>query len=196
MDPGTGRLLADGAGAPLDQGVASLLFVATLLFGWLAYARLRGRGFSKLPRAAGWGAAGLAATSLVLALVLPPIIRPSPPAARPASTGELSVASPRPGQVFHGDPAVVPVVLRLTGARVTARVSTDLTPDEGHIHLYVAGGLIAMTFGLRTTATLAPGVHVLRAEFVAVDHAPFRPPVVASVRFRVVPQRAASSRRP
>src|SRR5439155_22740814 len=87
MAPGTGRLLAAGAGAPLDQGVASLLFVATLLFGWLAYARLRGRGFSKLPRAAGWGAAGLAAPSLVLALVLPPIIRPSPPAARPAATG-------------------------------------------------------------------------------------------------------------
>lgn len=32
-----------------------------------------------------------------------------------------------------------------------------------------------------------PGAYRLEAEFVAVDHGPFDPPVTASVTFRVVP---------
>jgi hypothetical protein len=31
------------------------------------------------------------------------------------------------------------------------------------------------------------GTHTLRAEFVALDHGPFRPPVIAEVTFAVTP---------
>jgi hypothetical protein len=35
--------------------------------------------------------------------------------------------------------------------------------------------------------SVLPGSHHLQAEFVAVDHGPFDPRVLASVAFRVVP---------
>jgi len=35
--------------------------------------------------------------------------------------------------------------------------------------------------------TASPGRHTLRAEFVAVDHRPFRPEVVSTVTFQVRP---------
>ena len=43
-----------------------------------------------------------------------------------------------------------------------------------------------MTYGLEQQVPvggLSPGPHQLRAEFVAADHAPFNPPVVATVTF-------------
>ena len=64
--------------------------------------------------------------------------------------------------------------------------SLHLIPNEGHIHLYLDGSLLAMT-GLDTQIIVLPGPHTLRAEFVAVDHGPFRPPVVATEMFRVQP---------
>ena len=53
---------------------------------------------------------------------------------------------------------------------------------------FIATGLffVTMTYGLGARISAAPGPHVLRAEFVAVDHGPFRPRVMATVRFRVV----------
>jgi hypothetical protein len=45
---------------------------------------------------------------------------------------------------------------------------------------------VSMTYGTVqrvVVANLAPGPHVLGAEFVAVDHGPFNPPVTASVTF-------------
>jgi hypothetical protein len=44
-----------------------------------------------------------------------------------------------------------------------------------------------MQYTASTTIEGDPGTHELKAEFVAVDHGPFNPPVTASVRFRVVP---------
>jgi len=123
----------------------------------------------------------------VLAFVLPPIIRPTPAATRPASTARLRILSPAEDQAFRGSPARVEVLLALTGARIVTFTSTRLVPDEGHIHLYVDGALVSMTYGLSQTLEIAPGDHRLLAEFVAVDHAPFRPRVTAMVTFRVEP---------
>ena len=94
--------------------------------------------------------------------------------------------SPRSGEVLHGDPAIVPVVLRLSGGRVVPLTSIHLVPNEGHIHLYLDGSLEAMT-GLDASIAVQPGSHTLEAEFVAVDHGPFRPPVIVTVAFRVLP---------
>jgi hypothetical protein len=79
-------------------------------------------------------------------------------------------------------------VLRLRGGRVISTTSTDLRPEEGHIHLSLDGRLVSMTYGTLQTVDLsgaAPGVHELDAEFVAADHAPFDPRVTASVEFEV-----------
>ena len=79
--------------------------------------------------------------------------------------------------MFEGDPATVSVELRLDGGTIVPITSLHLVPNEGHIHLYLDDALLSMT-GLDTQIIVLPGTHTLRAEFVAVDHGPFRPPVV------------------
>jgi hypothetical protein len=172
-----------------DTGVSTILIVLALLTGWVAFTRLRKRGFSGLPKGAAIALAVVAATSLVLAFVLPPIIRPDPATLRPGTTARLEYVSPTSGQVFHGDPATIPVDLRLTGGRLVPFTTTNLAanPNAGHIHILVDGRLVSMTVGLKTTVQVVPGTHLLVAEFVAVDHGPFRPPVTASVGFDVLP---------
>lgn len=64
--------------------------------------------------------------------------------------------------------------------------SLHLIPNAGHVHLYLDGSLVSMTTGLDGDVTAAPGPHQIRAEFVAVDHLPFDPRVIATVTFRVV----------
>ena len=44
-----------------------------------------------------------------------------------------------------------------------------------------------MTSSTDQMLPLSPGTYRLQAEFVAVDHGPFDPPVTASVMFKVVP---------
>jgi hypothetical protein len=182
-------VLADGPGTPIDQGVDTVLLLGTLFFGLVAVTRLRGRGFRRLPAAGAWTFAGLAAATLVLAFVLPPIIRPdvvvSP--VRPSSTATISILSPWPGEVFVGDPAAVPVRLRLAGGRIVSFTSSKLVPNTGHIHVYLDGLLIVMTMTLAQEISVSTGRHELEADFVAVDHAPFSPPVRARVSFEVRP---------
>jgi hypothetical protein len=180
-------LLADGTGSTLDEGVQSLLFLATMMFGWIAYSRLRDRGFRKIPRAGGWVVAALGLTAFVAAFVVPPMLRPKIAKVRPATDARLAIVSPTHGQVFRGDPADVPVRLALTGGRIVPFTSSRLVPNEGHIHLLLDGQLISMSYSADQTIPLSPGAYRLEAEFVAVDHGPFNPPVTASVTFRVVP---------
>ena len=45
------------------------------------------------------------------------------------------------------------------------------------MHLYVNNVLVSMNYGLEQDIPVQPGSLVLKAEFVASDHAPFNPRV-------------------
>ena len=69
----------------------------------------------------------------------------------------------------------------LTGGRIVAVTSKDLTPDTGHIHLSIDGRLISMNYQLSQDVSMqpfAPGPHLVQGEFVAIDHLPFSPRVI------------------
>ena len=178
------RAIADGVNAPPDQGVSTFLFIGVALFGAVAYARLRNRAFTGLPRPVGWASAGAAAVCLALAFVLPPIIRPDI-TTRPSTDSHISFVTPAPGEVYHGAPASVPIAVRLVGGKIVPFTSTHLVPNEGHIHLLLDGNIVLMSFGTTTTLPIEPGRHRLTAEFVAVDHLPFDPRVLANVEIVV-----------
>jgi hypothetical protein len=109
---------------------------------------------------------------------------PTPTAAvRPASTAKLKILSPKEGQTITGH--TVTVVVSLKDAKIVKPVSTTLVPNEGHIHVRLDGFLVTMTASLRTPVAVTPGHHVLEVDFVANDHGPFDPPVVAVVSFEV-----------
>jgi hypothetical protein len=109
---------------------------------------------------------------------------PPTPAQRPESTATLEIVSPSDGQVVDG--SRVPVRLSLDGGRLVPAASTDLRPDEGHLHVVLDDGLVDMTARLRSDlADVAPGPHLLRVEYVASDHAPFDPRVIDAASFEV-----------
>jgi hypothetical protein len=104
------------------------------------------------------------------------------PGARPSSTASISIEEPRPGETVTGD--TVTVRVDLEGARLVRKVSTNLQPDEGHIHLRLDGETITILGDLtETIPDVAPGQHVLEVEFVAADHGFFDPRVVQVVSF-------------
>jgi hypothetical protein len=109
---------------------------------------------------------------------------PATASARPSSTAELSIVGPKQNQVIHGTTATVDV--KLTGATIVSQTSTDLQPDEGHLHVILDDQLVSMTSSTESELTgLTPGTHLLKVEFVANDHAPFDPRVLAAVTFEV-----------
>lgn len=182
-----GRMLADGAGSGLDQGVTTVLSIGAFVFGWIAFVRLRRGGYPRLPRPVAWASAAAAAACVALVFVLPPILRPAPAAVRPSSTARVQILSPTPNQVFHGRPAPIPLDIRVIGGRIVPTTSTHLVPNEGHIHVFVDGAIVLMSYGSTGRIWVDPGQHVLEAEFVALDHGPFAPRVETSVRFTVEP---------
>jgi len=102
-----------------------------------------------------------------------------PSRVRPTTTARLQILSPTPGQVTG--PNLV-VRLQLTGGKVAPPAAFQNALTQGHIHISVDGLLVSMAYGLQQEVDgLTPGSHLVRAEFVAVDHAPFRVPVVATV---------------
>ncbi|HEX9891991.1 MAG TPA: hypothetical protein VGB28_08025 [Actinomycetota bacterium] len=106
---------------------------------------------------------------------------PSPPLVRPSSTGSIAIVEPTPGQVVEGE---VRVRVELTGATLVEEVSTDLAPDEGHIHLSLDGETVTLLGSLdEVIPGVAPGPHLLEVEFVAADHGPFNPRVLQTVSF-------------
>jgi hypothetical protein len=181
------RVLADGAGSGLDQGVTTVLSIGAFVFGWIAFVRLRRGGYPRLPRPAGWASAAAAAACVALIFVIPPILRPAPAAIRPSSTARVQILSPTPDQVFHGQPAAIPLDIKVIGGNIVPTTSTHLVPDEGHIHVFVDGAIVLMGYATTGRIWVDPGEHVLEAEFVALDHGPFSPRVETSVRFRVEP---------
>ncbi len=107
-------------------------------------------------------------------------------APRPASTAKIAIVSPTANQVFTG--SSVRIVISLSGATIVTATSMDIRPDQGHIHLYVDNNLVSMNYGTSQDLPAVPGTHVLRAEFVASDHAPFDPrDVTPDVVFTVKP---------
>jgi hypothetical protein len=103
---------------------------------------------------------------------------------RPSSTATLSIVAPTNGQVVHG--ASTKLKTRLEGARIVAPTSTNLRPDEGHLHVRLDGQFVSMVAKLKTRLTdLTPGPHLLEVEFVAGDHSPFEPRVIDKVSFEV-----------
>ena len=109
----------------------------------------------------------------------------SPAAERPTTDATLRIVTPSDGDVLPVETDVA-LELELEGARVVEQTSTDLRPDEGHIHVVLDDQLVSMTDGLeQTIRDLAPGLHVLKVEFVANDHAPFDPRVIEAVAFEV-----------
>lgn len=106
------------------------------------------------------------------------------PTARPSSTAELSVVSPENGEVVHG--STVELRVDLQGAKIVPQTTTDIAPDEGHLHVLLDDELISMTGKTeQRIPDVAEGAHRLTIEFVASDHAPFDPRVVAVVAFEV-----------
>lgn len=105
-------------------------------------------------------------------------------AVRPASTATLTIISPKIGAVVTG--STVTVKVDLQGAKIVTTTSTNLQPDEGHLHVILDDQLVTMTAQTETTIPgVAPGHHILKVEFVANDHGPFFPNVVAVSSFEV-----------
>jgi hypothetical protein len=100
---------------------------------------------------------------------------PSALGPRPSSPATVEILSPTSGATVTG--TSVHVVLKLTGATIVATTSTNIQPDQGHVHLYVDNVLVSMNYGLEQDLPVQPGTYVLKAEFVAADHAPFNPRV-------------------
>jgi Family of unknown function (DUF6130) len=103
---------------------------------------------------------------------------------RPSSSAELAVTAPGNGEIVRG--STVDLRVDLEGARIVPQTTTELAPDEGHLHVLLDDELISMTEGTRQRiGDVPPGVHRLTVEFVASDHAPFDPRVIAAVVFEV-----------
>ena len=103
---------------------------------------------------------------------------------RPSSTAELSIVSPKVGEVVHG--STIDLRVKLQGAKLVPATTTDIVPDEGHLHVLLDDTLISMTEGLeQSIPDVPPGEHRITVEFVASDHAPFDPRVVTVVAFEV-----------
>ena len=105
---------------------------------------------------------------------------------RPASTAKLSIVEPKVGEVVHGSKVFLRVSLK--DAKLVPATTTNIVPDEGHLHVLLDDELISMTEGLQQIIpNVAPGPHRIQVEFVASDHAPFDPRVVSVVAFVVKP---------
>ncbi|HYN70161.1 MAG TPA: hypothetical protein VEX41_08120 [Candidatus Eisenbacteria bacterium] len=96
---------------------------------------------------------------------------PAASGARPSSPAVVAIEEPKSGAMIDGDS--VHIVLSLTRATIVSATTTDIRPDTGHIHLYVNNVLVSMNYGLEQDIPVHPGTYVVRAEFVAADHAPF-----------------------
>ena len=176
-------MLAHAGGVP--EFAATLLAAAGLVLGWIGISRLRHRGFARLPRGAAITLIALAPVALVASVVVPQWIGPQVAAGpRPRSTATLAFVTPTPGETVRGND--LPVRLDLEGGRIVEQTTTNITPDTGHVHVYLDGELLSMTYTAEEhldVGDLSPGAHQLLAEYVAADHAPFSPRVMARVEF-------------
>jgi hypothetical protein len=108
---------------------------------------------------------------------------PSAPATaggpRPSSPAVVGIVQPAPNASVTGP--TVHIELTLQNAMIVTATSTNIRPDEGHIHVLVDNSVVSMNYGLTQDLSLKPGTYQLKAEFVAADHAPFNPRVFSPV---------------
>jgi hypothetical protein len=137
-------------------------------------------------RLLGFGAVALLLTSCAsgAAPSSAPAGSPAASGSRPSSRAVVGIVQPVSGSTVNG--TSIHVVLSLTGATIVTTTSTDIRPDQGHVHLYVDNVLVSMNYGLEQDLPVTPGTYVLKAEFVASDHAPFNPRVVSPEVFFTV----------
>ena len=109
------------------------------------------------------------------------------PTGRPSSPAKVVIDTPVDGdQVPAGE--TIPVTVTLTGGKIVPQATKDISPTTGHLHMSVDDKIVSMNYG--TTNSLKgvePGMHVMKVEFVAADHLPFDPRVIAAVTFEVTP---------
>jgi hypothetical protein len=116
----------------------------------------------------------------------------SPTSTRPASTASIALVQPKANAIVTT--STVHVQFNLTGGRIVAVTTKNITPDTGHIHLFIDGRLISMNYQLVQDVSMAPfaaGPHILEGEFVAADHLPFNPPVTTKVIIEYQPSAGA-----
>ncbi len=111
-------------------------------------------------------------------------VAPSASGARPPSPAVVTIQQPAANQTVTGP--TVHIQLALQNATIVSATTTTITPDTGHVHLYVDNVVVSMNYGLTQDLTLKPGTYQLKAEFVAADHAPFSPRVWSSTILFVV----------
>ncbi|HEX8941321.1 MAG TPA: hypothetical protein VF763_14290 [Candidatus Limnocylindrales bacterium] len=99
----------------------------------------------------------------------------APSSARPSSPATIRIVTPTQGQLVTG--RSVHVVVAVDHAQVVQATTTAVRPDQGHVHLYLDNTLVYMNYTLSQDLPVQPGTYVLKAEFVASDHAPFSPRV-------------------
>ena len=106
--------------------------------------------------------------------------------ARPSSAATLTIVSPPNGAVVRG--TAVRIAVRLQGAKIVPATTTAISADRGHLHVYVDDRIVSMNFSLSDVVrNVSPGMHILQVEFVASDHLPFDPRVIAQTEFEVEP---------
>lgn len=106
------------------------------------------------------------------------------PGPRPSTDATLAVVSPKNGQTIQASDVTLKVSLK--GGTISTTTSAELVPDQGHLHVVLDDQLISMTSELESVISdVGPGTHLLKVEFVANDHAPFDPRVIAAVSFEV-----------
>jgi hypothetical protein len=129
--------------------------------------------------------AALAGASMLLSACSLPLIGTSPtpsPTPRLSSTGQITIVQPAPNTVVTT--TTLHVEFQLTGAHIVDVTTKNVTPDTGHIHLSIDSILISMNYRLSQDVSMqrfTPGPHILQGEFVAADHLPFSPRVIAKV---------------
>ena len=99
----------------------------------------------------------------------------------------IQIVQPTPNQVTPPDTTLV---VNLIGGKVVPATQTTVTgnlpADQGHIHVSLDGTLVNMAYSTtQDLKGLKPGQHTLTAEFVAVDHLPFKNRPTAAVIFMV-----------
>lgn len=176
-----------------DESLALVMAFTGIWVGWAGWSRLRDKGFPRMSRPAAFACVGVAGVLVLAATVVPrailgPGATPSPaPGARPRSTAHIAITRPADGASVTD--AQLNVIVSLTGGTIVQAATTAIRPDTGHLHLSIDGRLESMTYGtvqILSIGNLAPGAHTLTAEFVAADHAPFDPRVIATATFTKV----------